>query len=80
MVQTIREHYTSGTATGITAATAGGGDLVYFVAYQGGNAYLYHAADTGATNGLFVAAEITLVGTFQGVAAGAFAQGDFVLV
>lgn len=68
----------SGTATGITAETAAGGDTVYFVAYQGGNAYLYYANDAGgSTNGLIEASEITLVATFQGVAAGAFAAGDF---
>ena len=70
----------SGTATGITAETAAGADTVYFVAYQGGNAYLYYGNDAGGTNGLFEASEITLVGTFQGVAAGAFAAGDFILV
>ncbi|MCK6436698.1 DUF4214 domain-containing protein [Rivihabitans pingtungensis] len=71
---------TSGTATGITAETAGGGDTVYFVAYQGGNAYLYYGNDAGGTNGLIEANEITLVATFTGVAAGAFAAGDFILV
>ena len=70
----------SGTATGITAETAAGADTVYFVAYQGGNAYLYYGNDAGGTNGLIEASEITLVATFTGVAAGAFAAGDFILV
>ena len=70
----------SGTATGITAETAGGADTVYFVAYQGGNAYMYYGNDAGGTNGLIEASEITLVATFTGVAAGAFAAGDFILV
>nr|WP_315401719.1 DUF4214 domain-containing protein [uncultured Duganella sp.] len=60
-------------AGGLATDTAG--DDFYVVAYQNGNAYLYqvtNGADTVAT-----AAEIALVGVFNGVAAGAFAAGDF---
>jgi hypothetical protein len=51
------------THTGITATTAA--DKVYFAATQGGITYVYYA-DAGATNTLFAAAEIILVGTFSG--------------
>lgn len=71
---------TSGTATGITAATAGGADTVVFVAYQNNNAYVYLANDAGGTNGLFEASEISLVGTLQNVAAGALTSGDFLVI
>ena len=61
-------------STGITLATAS--DDFYLVAYQNGNAYLYMVTDTGDTNA--TASEIALVSVFQGVAAGAFASGDFI--
>ncbi len=61
-------------AGSITATTVA--DSLYVVAYQGGNAYLYLAADANS-NGAIVASEIQLVGVFNGVAQGAFASGDF---
>ena len=60
-------------ATSITATTAG--DDFYLVGYQNGNAYLYQVVNDGDAN--VVAAEIALVGVFNGVAAGAFVAGDF---
>lgn len=64
----------SGTATQITAQTAA--DKGYLVAYQDGNAYLYYY-DAGA-DAAIAAAEIQLVGTFDGVDAGMFAANNFV--
>ena len=48
----------------------------YIVAYQNGNAYLYQASN-GAGNTAVVAAEIALIGTFNGVAAGSFDVANF---
>lgn len=64
---------TDSAATSITATTAD--DDFYLVAYQNGNAYLYQV--TNDANTAVVASEISLVGVFNGVAAGAFATGDF---
>ena len=64
---------TDAAATSISATTAD--DDFYIVAYQGGNAYLYQVVNDNNT--AVVASEITLVGTFTGVAAGAFVAGDF---
>jgi hypothetical protein len=64
---------TDSAATSITATTAD--DDFYMVAYQNGNAYLYQV--TNGADTAVVAAEIALVGIFNGVAAGAFASGDF---
>jgi hypothetical protein len=57
----------------LVSATAGANNA-YIVAYQNGNAYLYEVTSTDAN---IVASEIALVGVFNGVAAGAFASGDF---
>lgn len=54
-------------------------DKGYIVAYQGGNAYVYHADDAGG-NGALAAAEIQLVGVFSGVEQGGFATSNFLLV
>jgi hypothetical protein len=62
-------------ATGITMDAAN--DMAFVVAYDNGNAYLYHAA-SGA-DGVVASTEITLVGVFNNVAVGAFATGDFVM-
>ena len=61
-------------ANSFTTSTAG--DDFYLVAYQGGNAYLYQVNDGGFDTSV-VAAEIALVGVFNGIAAGAFVTGDF---
>jgi hypothetical protein len=60
-------------ATQLTVATAG--DKAFLVAYDNGKAYLYHA-DSGADTAI-TATEITLVGVFDGVAAGAFVAANF---
>jgi hypothetical protein len=59
---------TSGTASGITVATAG--NKAYLIAYDNGKAYLYHADSGGDTT--ITASEIKLVGVFEGVAPGGF--------
>jgi S-layer protein len=64
---------TDSAATSLTATTAD--DDFYVVAYQNGNAYLYQVVNDNNT--AVVASEISLVGVFNGVAAGAFAAGDF---
>jgi S-layer protein len=66
---------TDGAATSITATTAG--DDFYLVAYQSGNAYLYQVSNDA--DAVVSAAEIQLIGVFNGVAAGAFATGDFLV-
>jgi len=66
---------TDSAATSITATIAG--DDFYLVAYQSGNAYLYQVSNDGDT--VVSAAEIQLIGVFNGVAAGAFATGDFLV-
>jgi hypothetical protein len=64
-------------ATSITATTGAGGDKVFFVAYQAGNAYIYHAKNA-ASAGLITASEISLVGVVNDITQGCFASGDFV--
>jgi len=61
-------------ATSLTATTAN--DDFYVVAYQSGNAYLYEVTNTGTD---VILSEIALIGVFNGVAAGAFASGDFTI-
>jgi S-layer protein len=66
---------TDSAATSITANNAD--DDFYLVAYQNGNAYLYQVVNDANT--AVIASEITLVGTFEGVAQGAFVAGDFLI-
>jgi hypothetical protein len=54
--------------TGISTS-AGTAEKCYFVANQGGKAYLYYADSTAGTAGLFEAADILLIGTFTGTVA-----------
>jgi hypothetical protein len=65
---------TSGTASGITVQT---GTKAYLIAYDNGKAYLYHA-DSGV-NSTIDATEITLVGVFEGVAAGGFVPANVLI-
>jgi len=65
---------TTTASTGLTVDTEG--DNFYAIAYQNGNAYLYEINE-GAGTKLAVAADIHLVGVFNGIAANAFATGDF---
>lgn len=67
----------SGTAAQITATTAA--DQFFMVAYQNGNAYVYHA-NAGAGDTAVTAGEIQLVGVLNGVTAGALAANDFWVV
>jgi len=68
---------TSGTASKITVNNAG--EKAYLIAYDNGNAYLYHADSGNDTN--IDANEIKLVGVFEGVAPGGFvAQNVFMSV
>ena len=52
---------------------------VFAVAYQGGNAYIYHLNDADG-NDEIRADEIALVATLTGVAADALVQANFDLV
>jgi hypothetical protein len=62
---------TSGTASHITVQN---GAKAYLIAYDNGNAYLYHA-DAGG-DAIINATEITLVGVFEGVAPGGFVPAN----
>jgi hypothetical protein len=59
----------SNTVNPYSHITAVASNTTYFLAYQGGNAYLYHLTNDGNTSA--VAAEFTLVMTLTGVAADA---------
>ena len=52
----------------------------YVVAYQGGNAYVYHVVEGADGDAAVAAADIQLVGTFNGVAVGALDASNFQLV
>lgn len=65
------------TAVG-TLNVSANGDVGYVVAYQGGNAYLYHANAGG--DSVVDAGELALVGVFNGVALGAFDAANFQIV
>ena len=56
------------TYTGITTS-AGTAEKCYFIANQGGKAYLYYADSAATTAGLFEPADILLIGTFTGTIA-----------
>ena len=69
---------TGSAATSITVDN--NDDNVFLVAYDNGNAYLYHLQDQAAAAAVgAVAAEILLVATFEGVAVGGFADNDFIM-
>jgi len=63
--------------TGITSAGTDG--AAYFLAYQGGKAFLYLGADLGgqAADGLIVASEIALVGVMDAVAANGLVAANY---
>ena len=48
----------------------------FMVLYDGGNAYLYEAAEGGDGGAVLAAEDITLVGTFVGIDAGGFVAQD----
>ena len=63
-------------ATGITVNTAA--HEFYIIAYDQGNAYIYHANNANGNN-IILPAEISAVATVTGVTAGAFVAEDFLL-
>lgn len=63
-----------GTAVSITASAIN--DTGYLVAYQGGNAYIYHF-DTGAAAAV-TADEISLIGTLSNVSTGTLVADNFI--
>lgn len=63
--------------TGITAAAAG--NAAYLLAYQGGNAYVYHASDANA-DGTISATEIALIGTITGAAANSLTAANYAVL
>ncbi|MDC6471617.1 hypothetical protein PQZ11_00995 [Luminiphilus sp.] len=71
---------TSTSATGINfnASSVATRENMYLVAYQNGKAFLYNdvEADGEAT---IQAAETTLIGFFEGVAAGALSRADLLI-
>ena len=66
----------TGTTAG-TITTAGNDEDLLIIAYQDGDAFLYHG-DGGGTNTGLVAAEISLIAMFEGVAVGDFTYEDFI--
>jgi hypothetical protein len=62
-------------AASITVNTAD--DDGYIIAYQNGDAYLWNF--TNDNNTAVIASELSLVAVFEDVAAGSFAQGDFII-
>ncbi len=67
------------TAVGNPINVAANANAGYIAAYADGKAYLYFGSDLNA-NATLDAAEIQLIGVFNGVAAGAFVAGNFSLV
>lgn len=70
-------------STSATAAATGlivdtNADKFYLVAYQAGNAYLFHV-DAGVGDNVAVANEIKLVGTLEGITAGSLVVADFAI-
>ncbi len=69
-----------GAATGTTAGTitVGTNDFdAIIIAYQGGRAFVYGSHNNDGNTGI-VAAEIGLLGVFEGVAVGGFVQSNFI--
>jgi len=62
-------------AASITVNTADNDGFI--IAYQNGNGYLWDF--TNDNNTAVLSSELTLVAVFEGIAAGAFAQGDFIV-
>jgi len=63
---------------GQTLAVASDQDMGYIIAYQDGNAYLYHVAEGGDGDTNVAAADIALVGVFNNIAVGAFDASNIV--
>jgi hypothetical protein len=60
-----------------TVAVSATTNAGYIVAYQGGNAYLYQATEGADGDANLAAADLALVGVFNGVAVGAFDASNF---
>ena len=71
---------TSTAATQITIAeSTGTADTgIYIIAYDDGDAYLYHAVDDNDDDGI-VANEIFLITTFEGIADNAFTNDNIIV-
>ncbi|MBY4676817.1 beta strand repeat-containing protein [Marinobacterium arenosum] len=67
---------TSGTTAG-TITTAGNDEDLLIIAYQDGDAILYHGNGAGTDTNL-VASEINLIGIIEGVEVGALTVADFI--
>ena len=67
---------TTGTTAG-TIATAANDESLLLIAYQDGDAFLYHGQGAGGNTAL-VASEISLIAMFEGVAVGDFTYEDFI--
>jgi hypothetical protein len=61
-----------------TVAVSATTNAGYIVAYQGGNAYLYQATEGADAGADLAAADLALVGVFNGVAVGAFDATNFI--
>ena len=77
------DDHTDGTgllaALGQTIAVSADTNAGYIVAYQDGKAYMYRAVEgADALDANLAAADISLVGVFNGVAAGAFTASNFI--
>jgi hypothetical protein len=77
------DSHTNGTgllaALGQTVAVSVDTNAGYIVAYQDGKAYLYHAVESNdAGNADLAAADVLLVGVFNGVAVGGFTASNFI--
>jgi len=62
-------------AASITVAA--NNDDGFFIVYQNGNGYLWDF--TNDANTAVLSSEVTLVAVFEGITAGAFAEGDFII-
>lgn len=82
LLKALSSTTTASTGLQVTDASDNGAD-VFVVAYQNGNAYIYHvtAADDGNATGADLtaaAADIDLVGVINGVTAGALTAAEFI--
>ena len=68
---------TTGTTAGTITTNAADEDL-FIIAYQSGDAFLYHGNGGATSNSTLEAAEINLIAQFKGVAVGAFTFADFI--
>jgi hypothetical protein len=65
-------------ALGQTLSVSNDAELGYIAAYQGGNAYLFHAEEGGDGDADLAATDIALVGTFEGVGVGELDATNFI--